>query len=247
MLSMKAHPLQLAPEARDQATPSATGAAGRIRLAVLDGETLFRESLGRLLAAQAGFELVAEYGTAAEMLSALANTAVDVVLLDLDYDKDEAHTLIPAMLCAGYSGTFLVMTSHCSAAATALALRQGASGIFLKSKSSAHLVHAIQTVAAGGAWVDRELLRVLVEWYPKQEGQGLDRLTEREQTVLRGVLDGLTNRKIAVQIGVSESAIKATLQQLFAKAGVRTRSQLVGAALAAVQTKSSELESRAGV
>jgi DNA-binding NarL/FixJ family response regulator len=49
--------------------------------------------------------------------------------------------------------------------------------------------------------------------------------------VLKGLLDGLTNKKIGRRIGVTESAIKATLQQLFGKAGVRTRSQLVRAAL----------------
>jgi DNA-binding NarL/FixJ family response regulator len=45
------------------------------------------------------------------------------------------------------------------------------------------------------------------------------------------LLDGLTNKKIGSKVGASESAIKSTLQQLFEKAGVRTRSQLVRAAL----------------
>ena len=53
----------------------------------------------------------------------------------------------------------------------------------------------------------------------------------KERTVLQGVVDGLSNRKIGDQIGVSESTIKATLQNLFSKAGVRKRSQLVRIAL----------------
>lgn len=57
------------------------------------------------------------------------------------------------------------------------------------------------------------------------------RLTEREVEVLRLVFEGLTNKEIAGKLSVSESSIKATLQQLFAKAEVRTRSQLVRAAL----------------
>ena len=56
-------------------------------------------------------------------------------------------------------------------------------------------------------------------------------LTPREQQVLRGVFDGLTNKEIAGQIDVSESAIKATLQQLFRKAHVRRRAQLVRIAI----------------
>jgi two-component system, NarL family, nitrate/nitrite response regulator NarL len=56
-------------------------------------------------------------------------------------------------------------------------------------------------------------------------------LTEREEQVLRGVLEGYTNRRIAGQLGVSEGAVKAVLQQMFDKAGVRTRSQLVRVAM----------------
>jgi DNA-binding CsgD family transcriptional regulator len=56
-------------------------------------------------------------------------------------------------------------------------------------------------------------------------------LTEREQRVLQSVFEGLGNKEIGARIGVSESAVKTTLQQLFHKTGVRTRSQLVRIAL----------------
>jgi DNA-binding NarL/FixJ family response regulator len=56
-------------------------------------------------------------------------------------------------------------------------------------------------------------------------------LTARERRVLRGVFEGLGNKQIAGQLGVSESAIKATLQHLFRKARVRTRTQLVRVAI----------------
>ena len=56
-------------------------------------------------------------------------------------------------------------------------------------------------------------------------------LTARQQEVLHGIFDGLTNKEIAMRLGVSESAVKATLQQLFRKARVRTRVQLVRLAI----------------
>ncbi len=58
-------------------------------------------------------------------------------------------------------------------------------------------------------------------------------LTARQQHVLRGIFDGLTNKQIAAQVGATEPAVKATLQQLFRKAHVRTRAQLVRVALEA--------------
>ncbi len=52
-------------------------------------------------------------------------------------------------------------------------------------------------------------------------------LTARERQVLRGVFEGRTNKQIGTEIGVSESAVKATLQHVFRKTQVRTRAQLV--------------------
>jgi DNA-binding NarL/FixJ family response regulator len=79
--------------------------------------------------------------------------------------------------------------------------------------------------------VDQKVLQYLAQRYPQFETRWQGNLSERENYVLRGVVDGLSNRRIGDQIGVSESTIKAALQQLFKKAGVRTRSQLVRIAL----------------
>ena len=57
------------------------------------------------------------------------------------------------------------------------------------------------------------------------------KLTNRDRTVLRLILQGLTNREIAGRLEVSESAVKACLRQLFGKLEVRTRAQLVKVAL----------------
>jgi len=64
-----------------------------------------------------------------------------------------------------------------------------------------------------------------------QGRHGSRSLTERELRVLRGIFDGLTNKQIAAGLGVSEGAVKATLQHLFRKTHVRTRAQLVRVAL----------------
>ena len=56
-------------------------------------------------------------------------------------------------------------------------------------------------------------------------------LTPRELQVLRSIFEGLTNKEIAHKIGASQSSVKATLQRLFEKTGVRTRAQLVRIAI----------------
>jgi len=57
------------------------------------------------------------------------------------------------------------------------------------------------------------------------------KLTERERQVLSFVFEGFANKQITDRLQISETAVKASLQQLFSKTGVRTRSQLVRVAL----------------
>src|SRR5271156_6590269 len=104
-----------------------------------------------------------------------------------------------------------------------MALKFGASGVFLGSDPFSRLVQAIRLVAEGEAWVDPKVIQLLAERYPRFQNRWDGKLTEREQTVLGGVV----SREISDQLGMSESTVKGTLQQLFDKAGVRTRSQLV--------------------
>jgi DNA-binding NarL/FixJ family response regulator len=203
----------------------------RTRLALLDDHGLFRESLGHLLASEPDFEVVGQCSTSSEALELLGSKSVDLVLLELRIGAEPCDEFISAARLAGYQGKFLLVTAGIDPAGSAAALKLGASGIFLKCNSSSRLVQAIRVVASGDAWVDQKVIQLIADRYPQHEDQRLGRLTDREQTVLKGLLNGLTNKKIGRQVGVSESAIKSTLQQLFDKAGVRTRSQLVRAAL----------------
>jgi len=125
-----------------------------------------------------------------------------------------------------------MVTAGMTAAESSAALRMGASGIFLKHNSPGSLAQAIRLVASGEMWVDQRVIHLLADGVPHRQEPGFRKLlTEREQEVLRGLFEGLTNKEIAAQLEVSESAIKATLQQLFQKTRVRTRSQLVRIAL----------------
>jgi len=203
-----------------------------IRLLLLDDHVLFRESLSRLLASEPDFEMVGHCGTAAEALDLLARAPVDVILLDYDLGDDHGSRFIESARRAGFQGKVLMVTAGMNAAESSGAIRLGASGIFLKHDSPSNLAQAIRLVAAGEMWVDQRVIQMLAESVPSHEEPSIRKLlTEREQQVLQGLFEGLTNKEIAAQLAVSESAVKATLQQLFQKTHVRTRSQLVRIAL----------------
>jgi DNA-binding NarL/FixJ family response regulator len=207
-----------------------------IRLILLDNHALFRASLARFLALEHGFEVVGECGSPAEALGILRDSTVDVVLLDFYLGPEQGNDFIPAARKAGYQGRFLIVTGAADPRNVAVALKLGAAGIFLKSDAADRLVQAIRLVADGGVWVDQKMIQLLADELV-EDRRHVDSprsdtlLNDGERKVLLGILGGLTNKKIGGNIGLSESSVKAIVQRLFAKAGVRTRSQLVRVAL----------------
>jgi DNA-binding NarL/FixJ family response regulator len=157
---------------------------------------------------------------------------VDVVLLDFEVGPDHGTDFISAARQAGYQGRFLIVAGLADVRNSAIALKLGASGVFLKSEAPDRLVQAIRLVSDGGIWVDPKIIQLLADQSihtPDLPSSGP--LADRERNVLQGILEGLSNRKIGDHLGLSESAVKNIVQQLFTRAGVRTRSQLVRAAL----------------
>jgi two-component system nitrate/nitrite response regulator NarL len=199
-----------------------------IRILLVDDHTLFRESLARLLAAEADFVVVGGCGTAAEALDAVARVPVDVVLLDLDLGQETGVDLLRRARVAGFQGPVLMVTAGINPIEVSDLLRSGVAGVFLKHDSPASLCESIREVAAGRVHFDQELLdraiRRIGAPAPQAQAAGF---TRREQQVVTLVLDGLSNKEIADRLGASESSVKGLLQQLFAKTGVRTRAQLV--------------------
>jgi two-component system, NarL family, nitrate/nitrite response regulator NarL len=204
----------------------------RIRLLLLDDHALFRDSLGRLLESEPDFEVVARCATTSEAVELVNRFAIDVVLLDFDLGDDQGTGFLRSARRNGFGGKVLIVTAGMSDSEAVLALELGASGIFLKHDSPVTLAQAIRLIAGGGTWLDSRLVQNLAR-KAGQSGEPSSRkaLTPREQQVLEGIFEGLTNKEIASRLTVSEGAIKATLQQLFEKLNVRTRSQLVRVAL----------------
>jgi DNA-binding NarL/FixJ family response regulator len=208
----------------------------RIRLVLLDDHCLFRESLGRLLASEPDFEVAGGCGTSADALEILKGSMVDMVLLDFDIGAEHGNDFISAALKAGYQGRFLIVAGSVDVRNSAIALKLGASGIFLKSEAPNRLIQAIRLVESGVVWVDQTIVQLLadqlIDRSPRLENKrSIGPLETRERNVLLGILGGLTNRKIGDNMGLSESSVKNIVQRLFGRAGVKTRSQLVRAAL----------------
>jgi len=199
----------------------------------VDDHSLFRESLSRLLQAEPDLRIVATCSSATEALAIVEREVVDLVLLDFDLGEQEGSLFLDSVKAKSFAGRILMVTAGMSDAGTLRAMEAGAAGIFLKHSPPAQLIEAIYKVMRGEMFLDSRAVRSLVAGASgKSEQQRTSQpFTQRERAVLKGVFEGFTNKEIAGQLDISEGSVKAVLQQLFDKTGVRTRSQLVRIAL----------------
>lgn len=193
-----------------------------IRLYLLADHTLFREGLLRLLAADPRFVVVGQSGLLEPALAELEQLRPDVVIVD--YDLGEHSALDYMRRRPAKAGAALLVTAGVPERDALELIRLGVSGICRKEVSTDELKASIHAVAMGQVLIEQRYLQSIVA-----ASAGSDRVsfTERERAVLRGLLQGYSNKQIARQLGSSESAIKASFQQLFNKLDVRSRSQLV--------------------
>jgi len=195
-----------------------------IRIYLLDDHMLFREGLRRLLDSDERFIIIGHSGDPSQALTELQKTAVDVLVLDYDLGGQNALELLEPLRSSGFTGKILIVTAGLPDKDALALIKAGISGIFHKQESPEELQRAIVEVAQGRVLIDQQYLQAVVAAAQPQEST---RFTERERVTLRYLLQGLANKQIAANLNISESAVKATLQQLFSKTGVRTRSQLV--------------------
>ena len=195
-----------------------------IRALLIDDHALFRESVATALARYPEFS-IDHCASIHQALDVLGQHQFDLVLLDHDLGAERASQFLPAARQAGFEGRVLVVTAWISETEARRLMRQGVSGIFLKEAPLSELIDSIRTVASGGTWLHGSFTQSNGE--PDETAGATPVFNERQRKVLRFVLEGLSNKEIAWRLQISESYVKAILQSLFQKTGVRTRGQLV--------------------
>jgi two-component system, NarL family, nitrate/nitrite response regulator NarL len=202
-----------------------------IRILLIDDHVLVREGIARLLTAQPDFQVAGEASTVDEGIEVVKRTPVDVVLLDINLGTHQGGAFLDMARAAGFSGRVLVVTAGVSKLEANRLLQKGHSGIFLKHESPPLLIERIRALAGGK--VSAPSATCGGESVGFQNGSETPRnlFTTRERQVLQGVFAGLSNKEIASEMEISEALVKAFVQQLFQKTGVRSRAQLVRVAM----------------
>ncbi|HTV13414.1 MAG TPA: response regulator transcription factor [Acidobacteriaceae bacterium] len=204
-----------------------------IRLLMVDDHSLFREGLGRLLSTDTSLRIVGQCSTVREAVEVLTQHPADVILLDYDLGDESGFRLFTELPRLKSEAKVLLVTAGLPDEAIVRVMEAGAAGIILKHSPPDRLVAALRQIANGEIWMDNAAIQGLLaaSRMRTEDARRNQSLTVRQSAVLRGILDGLANKEIAWKLKTSETSVKAVIQELFHKAGVRTRSQLVRIAI----------------
>ena len=198
-----------------------------IRILIVDDHAMFREGIVRMLEREAGMQVVGQTASASEALELAVSSGANLVLLDVDLGPERGMDFVAHARQRGYTGRILVVTAGISDREAVQLIQAGVGGIIHKNHSTDVLSGAIRQVAAGEPWLEKNYLGSLFRTMDRTRESKGPNLTGRDRTVMRFLLQGLTNREIAERLEISEGAVKASLRHVCQKVGVRTRSQLV--------------------
>jgi two-component system nitrate/nitrite response regulator NarL len=198
-----------------------------IRILIVDDHAMFREGIVRMLEREPGMEVVGQSASASEALELAVSGGASLVLLDVDLGSERGMDFVAHARQRGYTGRVLVVTAGVTDREAVQLIQAGVGGIIHKNHSTDVLSGAIRQVAAGEPWLEKNYLGSLFRTVDRTRESKGPNLTGRDRTVMRFLLQGLTNREIAGRLEISEGAVKASLRHVCQKLGVRTRSQLV--------------------
>ncbi|WP_269939568.1 response regulator [Arthrobacter sp. HY1533] len=217
---------------------SVADAAGRITVALVDDQELFRAGIRMLIESQHDMELAGEAADGEQAVALAANLRPDVMLMDLRMPVMDGVAATQRIVDESRaSGTdkprIIALTTFNRDQAVVEAVQAGASGYLLKSAEPEFLLAAIRTVYSGYSVIApgsiHDLFAHAARSFPAAgpDLAAMDGLSARERDVFLLAAKGLGNAEIAGSLFVSEATVKTHLRSVLDKLELKTRIQLV--------------------
>ena len=202
------------------------------RVLLCDDHAVLRAGLKALLAGERGVEVVGEASDGAEAVEQAISLRPDVALLDITMPGLDGLEAARRIHARAPGVKVLMLTMHDDPEYLYRALDAGASGYVLKRAAESDLMEAIRTVMREDAFLAPAAQRQLVADYAARRARGelttpVERLTPREEEVLRLLAQGYTNPEIAAALVISLKTVETHRAHVLSKLGLRKRAELV--------------------
>ncbi len=202
-----------------------------IKVIICDDQAIIRDGLEMLLKLERDIEVVGLAQDGAEVVELAAAHTPDLILMDLKMPGINGVEATRRIRAQHPDTKILVLTTYDDDVWLFDAIRAGASGYLLKDTPREKVLEAIRGTVSGQAFVDPAVAGKLLQQTASQQVQPAtqitDKLTGREEDVLRLMARGLSNAEIAAQLYLSEGTVRNHVSAIFAKLAVTDRTQAV--------------------
>jgi DNA-binding NarL/FixJ family response regulator len=205
----------------------------KIRLMLVDDQSLFREALRTLLALQPDFEIAAEAENGERAVGLAKTHRPDVILMDLRMPVMGGVEATRRVLAETPEARVVVLTTFEEDEEIFAAMRAGAVGYLLKACSADKLCGSVRAAAQGTSVLEPSVAaRMMAELnrLTTQEGKRtaqplVDPLSERELAVLKLLATGCSNKEIGARLNIAEGTVKNHMTNVLGKLSVLDRTQ----------------------
>lgn len=208
-------------------------AADQVSLWIVEDDELYRKSIQAVINETADIRCERGFGSCEEIFKVLdTEFAPEVVLMDIGLPGMDGIDGLKRIKSISPATDIIMLTIHVEDEKVFRAICAGANGYLLKSATSEEIVHAIREVLGGGAPMNAQIARKVLQMFSDIAApKGDYGLTDREKEVLLLITQGLTNKAIAEKLFLSFFTIDTHLKNIYMKLQVHTRSGAVGKVL----------------
>jgi DNA-binding NarL/FixJ family response regulator len=197
----------------------------KIKILIADDHAVVRMGLAALFSTKNDLEVIGQAKNGELAVRDAERLSPDVVVMDLMMPKVDGIDATSLIREKCPSAKVLILTSFATSDGIAKALEAGASGAVMKSAENTELVAAIRKIAAGQTFISGDIQSLMDNDPP------VTSLTGRQSEVLQSLTLGLTNKDIALQLGISIRSVEDHVNNILEKIGATNRAEAVGIAL----------------
>lgn len=196
--------------------------AEKFRVVVVDDHELLRGGVIRALKLDDMIEIVGEGASGMDAINLAKVCAPDLILLDISMPGNgiEAARAIRDLPAPPL---IIMLTASEDDDDLMCALEAGAVGYLLKGSNALDLIAAVKSVKAGGSFISPNLALRMLSKNAQAEASPLSSLSEYEEHALRLISEGLTNREVGEQLGITEKTVKSHVTNILRKLNARNR------------------------
>jgi len=201
-----------------------------IRVLVADEHTIVRDGLVALINGSGDCQVVAQASDGMTTVDLALKTQPDVVVVDISMPKLNGIEVVRRLTKELESTRILVLTMHAEEEYVMHVVRAGAAGFLLKDSASAEMLAAVRALASGRGYFGTHASKVLAQQVQKPHAQLEDPyrdLTSREREVFHLIVEGMTTKEIARQLGTSTKTAENHRFRVLDKLGARNTAELI--------------------